>query len=143
LTDLTVAEVARLCGVSARVPRLWIQRGLLPARVLPRQWGRYRVSPAGLEAFLRAHPEQVQPARMPATRWRGLVEAGLQADPFWPVERVAAYVGRAGVTIRAWVRRGVLPAVWAPSAAGTGPGRWLVRRSAVFAWQRRAEEASA
>ncbi|MGH7129691.1 MAG: helix-turn-helix domain-containing protein [Planctomycetaceae bacterium] len=49
---LTTGDVARLCGVSSRTVRMWIDTGLLPGQRVPGSSHR-RVSRAALAAFMR------------------------------------------------------------------------------------------
>jgi excisionase family DNA binding protein len=140
----TLREVARLCGVHHGTVSRWIREGLLPAA--PVQPGpsvtQWWIRPAALEAFLRAYPERLDWQRMPVSRYRALVEIEWRRDPFWTRLEVQQRTGASPAAVIWAQRHGRLPAVRSHRWSQWG-GQWLYRRSAVFAWQRRAQEASA
>lgn len=116
-------ETARLFGVDDHVVADWIARGWL--RATPwRRMGPHvvvNVADADLEAFIRAHSAQVDPARMQPGRWRALAEVEHRRDPWLSLDALARALGFAGRgSLARWRAAGLISSVRLIGRRGRG-----------------------
>lgn len=102
----TARDVARIFGVDpTTVVDRWIAQGFLRAARAPWQQGPQPVwltSDAMLDRFISSHPEQIDLAKMPDSRWRDLVAK----DPWISLPEAHRLTGRDTHRIALMVRAG-------------------------------------
>ena len=134
---LTARKVADLMGIDVHKVAGWVDRGILPGKMLPGGRRIRRIRKTTLARWL-ARPESwvyFDHRRIGDDNLRRLVELAKArwGDEWWDLRQVADYHHADPKDVLRYVYRGELPAIHAPCQGGRtlepGWARWYVRKS--------------